>query len=321
MKTNNINELIENLITDTDNWNRYSRESSGTGDDYKNGLTERTQFLHSIEDCRNIITPIKEFKQYPMWSIGEILSEIFAMNPPLMSRYQPEIIEKSYKLKADKSIEYMYGRRWQEWNQVLNIIETLSTRQDSKRAVIDIFTPYDTDTNRIDVPCTLLYTFKIRNNKLNMTTAFRSHDLFSGFKYDLILSSFVNQLITMGVNCKSENKIQPGNLTSYEDSLHIYPRDYQKLIDIKSQKIPTEFKKFNLMYDYKKLEDIFSDLWKVVQAEESSYYGNFEYSMQKIEKIQNPAFKDFAKVYYNRNLKFNKSEKTKLNYDTDIMYW
>lgn len=321
MEFESFNEFLNYLRQDIQTWPEYNRTENGQQRDYKNSIKERTQFFYTIKDATNIIATNKTFYQYPFWVVSELLSEIFALNPPIMYKYKPETIEWAYKIKVDKSTEYAYGRRWQEWNQLLNVIELLSKRHDSKRAVIDIFTPYDTDVNRADTPCTLMYTFKIRNNKLNMTTFFRSHDLFAGSKYDIILSSFINQLICMCINAKNKSNVIPGALGTYEDSLHIYYlKDQDKLQQLnKTHNMPSQ-ERFNIMHNYNDMQEVFDDLYYVLKVEESSYYGNFEFAMEKLNKIKNPAFKDFAKVYYNKNAKFNNKDLYE-EYTTKVLKW
>jgi len=323
------NEFLHSLATqlsypDANDWTLYEREKSGTNDDYKLKLLEKTQFFYKIKHAENVITDYSTQRQYPFWAISEIISEVFAFNPPLMYKYKPEIIEWAYKLRPDKSIEYMYGRRWNEWNQLLNVIKTLSDRLDSKRAVVDIFTPYDTDPNRNDVPCTLMYTLKARKGKLDMTTFFRSHDLFSGMKYDMVLSSFINQLIAMGVNTTlGDMVLEPGKLGFYEDSLHVYVNKDQMKLDKFTDEahLTTADARFDIMHKYKTLESLFDDLWQVAKVEEHTYHGKFTQANKFINKIQNPAFADFAKMYYNRNAKFCKSTAKGKFYTTRSFIW
>lgn len=309
---NSFDSFLTWLQKDLPTWTGYSRTDSGTKDEYKEALIEKTQFFYKIDNPCDVISNFKTFKQHDFWSYGEILSEVFALNPPLMHRYKPEIIEWAYKLRADKSVEYMYGRRWNEWNQVLNTINLLAKRPDSKRAVIDIFTPYDTDNNRADVPCSLMYTFKIRENKLNMTTFFRSHDIFSGLKYDILLSSFMNQLICMGVNATNHDlKIEPGTLATYEDSLHYYPlKNLENYREFVAEKPERSTQKFDFMYSYKTVSEMYDDLWHVMKAEQSSYYGNFKFAEEKMKEIKNDKIKRMAECYYKRNKEFyDKGEK------------
>jgi thymidylate synthase len=322
-----LNDFFAFLQNDLSSWNNYSRTTTGTGDDYKKALIEKNQFFYTIKDMTRVITNYESQHQFSFWAISELLTEIFAFNPPLMFKYKPEIIEWAYKLRDDKSVEYMYGRRWNEWNQLLNTITTLSKRLDSKRAIIDIFTPYDTEPSRSDLPCTLMYSFKIRDNKLNMSVFYRSHDLFNGVKYDAILSSFIAQIIAMGVNINTGQKITPGTLGVYEDSLHVYPiKDKSKLDLLMIEKHDDPIERFNIMFDgYSKLSELFDDLWNVVRVEESSYYANFEFALEKLSKIKNPAFRDFARMYYNRNGRWHLKQKKQfiehLDYETKVLSW
>lgn len=325
----NFDDYIKFFFSNQPNWIDYSREYSGTGDEYKKTIVELNHVCIELEDCRDVISSLDNFKQHAFWSVSEVLSEIFAMNPPLMSRYNLKVIEWAYKLRDDKSIEYMYGRRWSEWNQILNVIETLSTRLDSKRAVVNIFTPYDTDPKRNDVPCTLMYQFLIRDNQLHLTVFYRSHDINSGVRYDVILSSFMQQLICMAVNAKTALNIRPGKLIMFDGSLHKYPiKDadiLQKISDetldklILGDRLSTSY--FNIMYQYKTVKDIFDELWLIKNCEEASYQNNFQYALKLIQKIQNPAFRDFARVYFNKNLKHFKSNFEKQKYETRCLRW
>lgn len=318
MDFKNFNVLLVFLQKDIDNWQSYKREK--VLEDYKSSILEKDHFLYSIEDGRKIISNSKILKQHAFWAVSEILSEIFALNPPLMYKYKPKLIEWSYKLKLDKSIEYMYGRRWNEWNQILNIVELLKERSDSKRAVIDIYTPYDTDPKRSSIPCTLMYTIKVRNKVLNFTTFFRSHDLFRGVKYDVILSSFMAQLFSVALNegkSLEEKVVDRVKLYSYEDSLHVYNRkDSDKLEKFRREKINRENERSFDIMDYHSLKQLYDDLYTVLRGEEFAYCGNFEDSIKYLKRITTPVIRDFLRVYINRNYKHSNIDK-KLEYETD----
>jgi thymidylate synthase len=322
------------LRQDIQKWNSYDRKTSARNEDYKKSLIEKIQFFYTIDDATAVILSSSILKQHAFWSISEFLTEIFYQTQPIMYKYKPEIIEWSYKLRNDKTPEYSYGHRWSEYNQISNVVETLSHRLDSKRAVIDIFVPYDTDPKRNDVPCTLMYTFKIRSNKLNMTTFFRSHDIFSGLKYDFLLSSFINQIMCMSINARrkelklSNENVQPGSLAFYEDSLHVYNlKDKTKMKKFINENHEVSEERFNIMYNYDTVKGMYDDLWYIMKAETSSYYGNFKFALEKINKIENVTFKDMAKMYYNRNLKHNYKKKHQydltsyLDYETKIFKW
>ncbi len=317
-KFDNFAEVIDHYGKRLNDQKQYGRNGAGTGDEYKKSLRELNHEFYSLPATK-IVVDGPTHRAGPMWAVGELLSELFAMNPPLMMRYNEGIISESYKLRPDKSCEYLYGRRWQEFNVLLNTAEILSERRDSKRAIVPIFTPYDTDPNRKDVPCTLLYDIKIRDGKLDMMTAFRSHDFFSGMKYDVFLSSFMNQMFSMMVNAKTGDTIKPGTLHFYEGSLHSYGRDDGKLEQLMLTP-PQHVSDFNVMHPYKSVSALYDDLLMVCRSEESSYWGRLDVSNEHLNRIANPAFRDFARVYHNRNAKYNNSEE-RLPYETSVMTW
>lgn len=317
-----FNDMLRWAQADIKSWDDSQRNKSARSEDYKKVLKEKTQFFYTISDMTNIIADSNAQKQHAFWAISEIITEAFSMNPPLMSRYKPEIIEWAYRLRPDRTIEYTYGRRFAEFNQIFNVIQTLSERSDSKRAVLNIFTAYDTDPKRSDVPCHLMLTYKIRNGKINSTAFFRSHDFFSGVKYDLVFDSFMAQLIAMGVNANTKQNVVPGVLGLYEDSLHVYVnKDKEKLQAFEKENIFNADERFNVMFPYKSVKEMYDDLWYVVKVEEAAYYGNFEFALEKLNKILNPAFKDFARVYYNKNLKNYKSTNKLLKFETKVLRW
>lgn len=81
--------------------------------------------------------------------------------------------------KENKGFAYTYGERLRNWNgkvdQIEEIIKQLKRNTETRRATAVTWIP-DVDHAREDVPCMVVCDFKIRDNKLHLTTAFRSHD-------------------------------------------------------------------------------------------------------------------------------------------------
>lgn len=317
MEFDNFAQLLQQMSVQLQQQTIYKRSQTGTGDEYKKELIELINQFHSVPTTQIVVTG-ETHKAHPFWVIGEIMTEIFGLNPPIMTKYKPEIIENSYKLKPDKRVCYSYGERWAEHNQLINIIDILSDRQESKRAVLATYMPYDTNPTKTDVPCTIMHQFLIRDNKMNTTTFFRSHDFMSGQKYDVYLSSFLSQLITMGVNAQTNSNIENGRLHFYDGSLHVYAKDIIKLERVQDTKNSECV--FDILYKYNKVEDIYQDLVLLKHSEEASYWGKFDASLKQLHQIQNPAFRDFARVYFNRNAKHNGIE-SKLSYETRVLQW
>ena len=267
---------------------------------YKNKLGgELIQQFFTIEDSRAIVGTYDNHKPAKWWMHSECLSEILNLDPPIMYKYKPELFKGHYALLEDGRMQYSYGNRFVEFNQLVNVYRKLKDNPNSKRCVIDIYTPYDTAPDRKDAPCTTMYHFIQRDGKLNMTTFYRSWDFFGGFKtYDFALSSFIQQSLCSWLN------FEPGTLGVYANSLHYYNRDrenLQKLVEeIKFNERPSD----KLILDEKVgIEDFYRQLRLVKSSEEASYFKNFEAAKTIKDSISIKLFKDMCDSYISRNLK------------------
>jgi len=151
----------------------------------KDNLYELSHQFFKIENPDKTVFNIKGFKTQPWWMVGEVLTEFLALNPPLMNKYAPDIIDKSYTLTPQGTCEYMYGTRWMEHNQIEHVREKLTKNPTTKKAIIQTWMPYDSENNRRDSPCNVNYMFLARDGKLDITATIRSNDLFRGVKYDI----------------------------------------------------------------------------------------------------------------------------------------
>lgn len=76
-----------------------------------------------------------------------------------------------------------------------------------------------------DLNCTICLQFLIRNNKLDMITTMRSNDLWLGLPYDLFSFTCLQMLMAMELN------VDVGKYYHNAGSLHLYKRDYDKLVN------------------------------------------------------------------------------------------
>jgi thymidylate synthase len=84
-----------------------------------------------------------------------------------------------------------------------------------------------------DYPCTLLYHFMIRKDKLIMETVMRSNDVYLGLAYDGFQHSRVQIAVA---SCLG---IEPGEYRHHAMSLHVYERDLDKIDKLtKAQRKP-----------------------------------------------------------------------------------
>ena len=258
---------------------------------------ELLQQFFVIKNPTKVLCTWDNHKYYKWWLMGELISEILNLDPPLMYKYKPKMFSQHYKLLDDGRMQYSYGSRWNEFNQLVNIYKKLKKNPNSKRCVVQIYTPYDTEPGRKDSPCTCSYHFIHRNGKLNMTVFYRSWDFFGGFKtYDIGLSSFVLQSLCSWLGMK------PGNLAFYVNSLHYYNRDEDNMKKILFESQTTTNTSNNLILDGKlSISDYYNELRKVKLSEEMAYAGNFKLSEEIEESLSCELFKDMCRIWRKKN--------------------
>jgi thymidylate synthase len=129
-----------------------------------------------------------------------------------------------------------YGERLRNWNKsdanrfILNPIDQLrdvynkiKTDKDTRQAVAVIYNPLfdNSDHHTKDTPCNMLLTFKVRNNKLDLTVYNRSNDLHWGtFGANLCQFSTIQEMMASWLD------VGIGTYYQVTDSLHIYMDDY-----------------------------------------------------------------------------------------------
>ena len=308
-----MDDVIRGIFENLDTFKIVGRETSGSGDAYKNVIAEKTFHSFVVDDIRDVIINNTVFKNPPFMVIDEILSQWFNMNPPLMAKYRQDI-SKYYKLNKMGHVEYTYGARFNEWNQFDRVLSILTERLDSKRAIVQIYTPYDTDPSRKDVPCTLFYHFIVRENKLHTFVAYRSHDLYAGVKVDYVFVSFLNQFLVSALNDILGVNLEPGELHVHESSLHYYPSSVKngKNLVLDSFVLDKEKRRF-VVFKGMKLQEMIDDLRSLKAVED---IGHSELAIKRFRTIKDPVIRDFARVLASKN---------KLEpygpFETEAMWW
>ena len=173
-----------------------------------------------------------------------------------------------------------YGERMRSWNKnslhniIINPIDQLTdvyvklvNDKDTRQAVITLYNPlfdnakYTIEEKGRDISCNLIITFKIRNNKLNMTVFNRSNDIHWGlFGANLCQFSTIQEVLLNWLkNCgKSEyENLKLGTYCHVTDSLHVYLDSYgSKITDsiINTSKSPN-FKKSEIYVTYNTIHE------------------------------------------------------------------
>lgn len=108
------------------------------------------------------------------------------------------------------------------FDQLNFVMEKLMNDPETRQAVIHIKEP--NNKNSKDVNCTVCLQFFIRDEKLYMTTYMRSNDIWLGFPYDVF--QFTNLQIYLAMKLG----LDLGSYTHITGSLHLYERDYKKVV-------------------------------------------------------------------------------------------
>lgn len=110
-------------------------------------------------------------------------------------------------------------------DQLGYVVDTLEKDNDSRQAVLNIWRERPGESK--DIPCTTNMQFIIRDNKLNMITTMRSHDIVLGFTYDVFSFSMVAKAVQLLLKDRGIN-VDLGQLTVTAGSMHLYETHYEK---------------------------------------------------------------------------------------------
>jgi len=127
------------------------------------------------------------------------------------------------KIKSDSSPAWNsnYGYYFFHMQQYEHIIKSLIDDKDSRQAVCIINNAGVMMSQSMDKICTYSVSFNIRNNKLNMIVNMRSNDVIRGFSIDVVLFSFIYEMIYNELK-QTYKDLKIGNYWHNADSFHIY---------------------------------------------------------------------------------------------------
>jgi len=287
-----INEFIAKNLSVLKNEVHISRKNLDSD-------TIETLFVcYKITNSIDVILQFENMKPHPVWALDEVMTEMLAMNPGLYEKHFPNMagFMNSFK-RANKMYNYLYGARWHyPTHQQLNLYERFKKNLNTRQGVSVIYTDVDTLPSEFNIPCTDLHQFIYRNGGMNLTTYFRSSDIFRGYIYDVFLSSFLCQMMASWLD------VNPGQLIFFHNSFHVYKEHYERLAktleEIQTFKLKpvTNEKQFSLSVD-----DFWNEIWRVKDIEEISRH-TLEFP-DMYSEIKSQYFKDWANIYLAWNLK------------------
>jgi thymidylate synthase len=120
--------------------------------------------------------------------------------------------------------QYIFGYQ----NGAQFVIDELRADIDSRRAVIPLLNASHLFHSNKDVVCTYSISFRVRDNKLNMSVNMRSNDAIWGMTNDVACFSFIHEIVHSMLT-EYMPIVKLGTYTHKVDSLHVYERHFNLL--------------------------------------------------------------------------------------------
>jgi thymidylate synthase len=149
------------------------------------------------------------------------------LNPGNSYKIRLDLWQSLMSKKDGEKFDYTYSERINYCNQLDNVIAALKDDIHSRRAMIMIFKPEDTQESSgfaTRIPCSIDYQFIIRNNKLMVLYHIRSNDYFKHFAIDIWLANAIQEYIVEQLKDTYPN-LKVGSLNYYCGSFHAYNED------------------------------------------------------------------------------------------------
>jgi len=144
-------------------------------------------------------------------------------NPEYLKTYSENILDFKYQKDV---YSRMVCTEYNETNinQLDDVVEKLKSKWFTSKAVITIWDPYiDIDSDH--PPCTCLVQFYIRNNKLHLTSFFRSNDAWLCSHGDMIALTNLQKKVSEAIG------VEIGHYTHFACCYHIYEYDIHAAIN------------------------------------------------------------------------------------------
>lgn len=117
-------------------------------------------------------------------------------------------------------------------DQVQYVIRALRESPASRQAVIQLFDHQDVAVPHLDVPCTCVLQYLLRDGQLSAITYMRSNDVFRGLPHDLFCFTMLQELIARSVGAEL------GSYHHMVGSLHMYDQDTPALACYLAEALP-----------------------------------------------------------------------------------
>ena len=103
--------------------------------------------------------------------------------------------------------------------QIHNVISLLRRKPSSRQAVVQLFDRSDLVGEKLDVPCTCVLQFLVRDQLLCMNVFMRSNDAYLGLPHDIFAFTMIQELVARSLG------LEVGIYVHSVGSLHVYERN------------------------------------------------------------------------------------------------
>lgn len=184
----------------------------------------------SIENPRDRITNNHIRQMSLSFAFGEFLWYLRGSDKLDIIEYYSKMYPKFSDDKV--TVNGAYGARifrgeLSQWDQVKKL---LMRDPDSRQAIISIYEPRDLFLSSLDIPCTCVLQYFIRNGHLNCITYMRSNDIYLGMPYDIFSFTMLQEMLAVELN------VELGSYTHMVGSLHIYEKNFNVFDGLSTEK-------------------------------------------------------------------------------------
>lgn len=160
-----------------------------------------------------------ETRGKPYSCLGELLWYLSRDNKlDFIAHYIPDYNDES---EDGETVYSGYGPRLfnrDGVNQVQNVIDLLSKKPTSRRAVIQLFDAADIATPHKEAPCTCTLQFAVRSGRLHLTVTMRSNDAYIGLPHDVFCFTMLQEIVARTL------KVRLGRYRHFVMSMHLYDK-------------------------------------------------------------------------------------------------
>jgi thymidylate synthase len=147
-------------------------------------------------------------------------------------------------------------------DQLGHVVQSLSSDQDSRQAVITIWRPNPRASK--DIPCTISCQFMIRNGLLHCFMNMRSSDAWLGVPYDWFNFSMLSAGLALMLREKGVH-VKLGTLHFYAASQHLYEDNWDKVEFCLSGEIIGDYAPIDLEY-FDSYDHLVDHLWLLARG-------------------------------------------------------